>query len=243
MPLKITFISLFPQICQHYFEYSILKRAQDKNLLALEFVNPRDFSTDKHQRVDDYTFGEGAGLLLAVQAFGAAIKSVLQKHSYVIFPTPAAKPFKQQDAIYLSQKQHLIIVCGRYEGFDERLIENFADATFSLGDFVLTGGELAALNIADAVSRNVYGVLGNTKSLEQESFSPCLNDKTKAQKLMLASPSFTRPQHFHDGTKISSVPELFLKGNHAKISALKNDFSQMKTKYFRPDLYIKTKNK
>jgi tRNA (guanine37-N1)-methyltransferase len=144
-------------------------------------------------------------------------------NAYFIFPVPAGKPFVQADAKRLAGKEHIVFVNGRYEGIDERVVETFADELFSIGDYVLTGGELASTVMSDAISRNVAGVLGNEESLSEESF----------ENMLLEAPSFTKPASFEN----RSIPSEFLKGNHAKIANLKNEMAKLKTKYFRPDLY------
>ncbi len=151
--------------------------------------------------------------------------------AYFIFVAPAGKPFKQVDARRLSHKKHVVLVSGRYEGIDERIIESYADEMFSIGDFILTGGELPSLCICDAIVRNIPGVLGNDASLDVESYENAL----------LEAPAFTKPNIFNK----SGIIKEYLKGNHSKISALKKDLAVLKTQYFRPDLYkkVKTNNK
>ena len=158
-----------------------------------------------------------------------AIKSIKDNdpNAYIIFPTPAGKPFKQIDAKRLSKKSHIVFVSGRYEGIDERVIEKYADELFSIGDFILTGGELASLCMCDAISRNISGVLGNKDSLSIESF----------ESEQLEAPAFTKPNQFDNREVIKE----YLKGNHSKIHTLKNRLAIYKTQFFRPDLYQKTK--
>jgi len=215
---------------QCYFSDSILKRAIEKGILEIEYKTPRDFTTYKHNKVDEYMIGGGAGLTLLPQPLSDTIKDVkkLSPKAYVIFVTPAAKPFKQSDAKRLSSKEHIVLVSGRYEGFDERVIEMHADEVFSIGDFILTGGELPSLCICDSISRQVEGVLGNKESLSGESFENSL----------LEAPNFTKPNIFEKNEVIKE----FLKGNHGNIHHLKNKLSLAKTKFFRPDLYKKVKN-
>ena len=220
--MKFSFITLFENLISCYFQDSILKRAIDKDILQIEFKNPRDYTLNKHKKVDSPKVGGGAGMLLGPQPIVDAIKDIKTKDSWVIFVTPSAKRFKQIDAKRLALKKHIIFVTGRYEGFDERAIEFEADEVFSIGDFILTGGELAALSMMDAISRNIPGVLGNIESLKEESF----------ENNLLEAPSFTKPNNF----KGSFVPSEFLKGNHAKISALKYEMAKMRTIYYRPDL-------
>ncbi len=229
--INFTFVTLFKSLISHYFEDSILKNAILKNLISIEFVNPRDFSSDKFKRVDDYQSGGGAGLLLKPEPLSKALKSIKQAKpdAYMIFTLPCGKPFKQIDAKRLSSKKEIVLVSGRYEGIDERVVEKYADEIFSIGDFILTGGELASMCISDAISRYVPNVLGNRESLNGESF----------ENFLLEPPLFTKPNDFEN----SKVIKEYLKGNHAKIHALKNRLSICKTEYFRPDLYAKYKSK
>ncbi len=207
-----------------YFQDSILKRAKEQGLFEIEFVDFREFSEDRHKKVDKPKIGGGAGMLLTPQPIASALDAIKSEKSRIIFTTPVAKRFDQKDAKRLASYEHLIFVSGRYEGFDERLIELYADEVLSLGDFILTGGELASLAMSDAILRNVPGVLGNEESLVEESF----------ENELLEAPAFTKPDEFQ-GSKI--VLE-FLKGNHSKISALKYEMAVMKTKFHRPDKRI-----
>lgn len=223
--MRFTYVTLFESLISSYFEDSILKRAIQNNLLSINFYNPRDFTKNKHGKVDDYQAGGGAGLLLFPQPLFDVLDTIKKENpdAYFIFPTPAGKPFVQVDAKRLAKKEHIVFVCGRYEGIDERVIETYGDEVFSIGDYVLTGGELASLVMSDAISRNIQNVLGNEASLSVESF----------ENELLEAPSFSKPPIYED----KLVPSEFLKGNHAKITSLKNKMSESKTKYFRPDLF------
>ncbi|MCZ6150242.1 tRNA (guanosine(37)-N1)-methyltransferase TrmD [Campylobacter ureolyticus] len=222
--MKFNFITLFENLIKPYFDDSILKRALDKNIFEVNFINPRNFSKDKHKKVDDYMIGGGAGLLIGIQPLSDAILNIKNKNpnTHIIYLTPVGKKFTQKDAKRLSKKDNITFICGRYEGIDERVIEKYVNEVFCIGDFIMTGGELGALCMCDAICRNINGVLGNANSLEVESFENSL----------LEAPSFTKPNIF----KNLSVPSEFLKGNHGKISALKNQMARLKTNYFRPDL-------
>ena len=227
--MKFTFVTLFENLVKPYFEDSILKRAQNAKILELEFKNPRDYAKNKHQKVDDYQAGGGAGLLMFPEPI-CDLLDIIKKdnpNAHIIFPVPAGKPFRQIDAKRLAKKEHIVFVSGRYEGIDERVIEEYGDEVFSIGDYVLTGGELASLVMSDAISRNIKGVLGNEDSLSEESFEDGA----------LEAPSFTKPNIFRD----SAIPSEFLKGNHAIICTLKKEMSGLKTKYFRPDLFLRNK--
>lgn len=229
--MRFTYVTLFEDLIAPYFEDSILKRAVEKNLISIDFYNPRDYTINKHNKVDDYQAGGGAGLLLNAQPMNDTLKEIKSNNpnAYFVFPAPAGKPFIQADAKRLAKKEHIVFVSGRYEGIDERVVETYADEIFSIGDYVLTGGELASMVMSDSISRNVKGVLGNENSLDEESF----------EDLLLEAPSFTKPTIFEN----RSIPSEFLKGNHAKISNLKIEMAKLKTKYFRPDLYALAKSK
>ncbi len=226
--MNFTFVSLFPHLIEFYFQDSILKKSLTEGFISIDFYNPRDFSTDKHKRVDDTLCGGGAGQLMFPQPLFDTLDAIKKKYEkpYIIFPLASAKPFNQNDAIRLAKKKNIVFVSGRYEGIDERVIETYADEVFSIGDFILTGGELASLVMADAISRNVEGVLGNSDSLSDESY----NNLTTNKEFLLEAPSFTRPINFRN----LRVPSEFLKGNHDKIRGLKNKMSWCKTKYYRP---------
>lgn len=224
--MRFTFVTLFPQLIEGYFSDSILHRAILNQKIAIDFKNPRDFSQNRFAKVDDYQVGGGAGLLLEPQSLGDCLESIKKENPqvHIIFLTPCAKIFLQKDAQRLSQKNHIVLVCGRYEGFDERLIELYADEVLSIGDFILTGGELAALCLCDSISRNIEGVLGNAESLLGESYESHL----------LEAPNFVRPYCFRN----LNVPSVYSKGNHAKIKAFKTKIAEAKTSFYRPDLYL-----
>jgi tRNA (guanine37-N1)-methyltransferase len=219
--MKIVFVTLFPDLIKCYFEDSILKKAREKGVFDIEFVNFRDYAQNKYNRVDTPLVGGGAGMIIDNVALRSALADLKSKYedSKTIFLTPVAKKFNQKDAVRLSNEKVLILVCGRYEGFDERLIEDFADEVLSIGDYILTGGELGALVIADAVLRNVKGVLGNSESLKGESFE--LN--------LLEPPQFS---------KTGEVPLILKSGNHKEIKKWQAQLSIYKTKFHRPDLYL-----
>lgn len=233
--MNFSFVSLFPQLISFYFESSILSKAKDKQILQFNYINPRDFTKNKHLKVDDKKIGGGAGLLMQNQPMFDCLESIKQKDDKVhfVFVLPCGKPFRQVDAKRLAKKEHICFVCSRYEGVDERVVENFADEIFSIGDFILTGGELASLVMCDAISRNIQGVLGNLESLNEESF----------ENNLLEAPSFSKPFIYEQNNKKFYVPSEFLKGNHAKITALKTTMASCKTKFFRPDLYQKHERK
>jgi len=225
--MKFTFVTLFSNLVKGYFQDSILKRAIDKDIFSVDYLNPRDFSNNKHFKVDDTAVGGGAGMVMNPQPLFTALDTLKKQDEdiHIIFMTPVAKPFSQNDAKRLAKKSHIAFVSGRYEGIDERVIEEYADEVFSIGDYILTGGELASLVICDAVSRNIDGVLGNSDSLSIESFETPL----------LEAPSFSKPKNYEG----NCVPSEYLKGNHSKIRTLKIALSECKTKFFRPEQLLK----
>jgi len=227
--MRFSFVTLFPQMIEGYFAHSILGRAIEAGHIQIDSVNPRDFSTNRHHKVDEPMIGGGAGMLMTPQPLDDALTHLKEgsPQAHVIFLTPVGKPFRQNDAKRLAAHEHIVLVAGRYEGIDERIIEMHADEVFSVGDAILTGGELPAMMLCDAISRNVPGVLGNSDSLSIESFEEAL----------LEAPSFTKPD-VYAGHEIVSE---FLKGNHSKIADLKKRMALHKTQYFRPDLYQKAK--
>ncbi len=219
--MRIDVLTLFPDSFKP-FEESIISRAQKKGVLQINIINIRDFTKDKHKKCDDTPFGGGAGMLMSVQPVYDAVKSVWDKNSKVIFPSPSGKVFNHEKAKEYAQQEHLIFICGHYEGIDQRLIEIFDAEEVSIGDYVLTGGELPAMVIIDSLSRFVDGVLSK-ESLNEESFSNGL----------LEYPQYTRPQIF-EGLK---VPEVLLSGNHAEIAKWRKEMAEQKTKRVRPDLF------
>jgi tRNA (guanine37-N1)-methyltransferase len=232
--MKFIFVTLFPNLIKPYFEDSILKRAIDKNLFSIEFINFREYSTNKHKKVDTPPIGGGAGMVLQIEPLYNCLNHLKQKYpsSKMIFLTPVAKLFNQKDAKRLAKEDVIIFVSGRYEGFDERIIEEFADEVFSIGDFILSGGELASMVLADSIARNIKNVLGNNDSLMIESF----------ENYLLESPTFTKPKT-DKNLKYSNVVSEFFKGNHSIISSLKEKLAIAKTKYHRPDIYQKFKTR
>jgi len=225
--MKFTFVTLFSNLIDGYFQDSILKRAIDKDIIEVDYLNPRDFSDNKHMKVDDTAVGGGAGMVMNPQPLYDCLDELKTDDGdvHIVFLTPVAKPFRQNDAKRLAKKSHIAFVSGRYEGIDERVIEEFGDEVFSIGDYILTGGELPSLVMCDAISRNLEGVLGNSDSLSVESFETTL----------LEAPSFSKPKDYRQ----NSVPKEYLKGNHSKIRSLKLALSECKTKFFRPEQLIK----
>ena len=223
--MKFSFVTLFPSLIEGYFSDSILSRAIENNKISLDFYNPRDYTDNKHNKVDAQMVGGGAGMIMTPQPLYDTLNRVRTSDTHIIFLTPVGKKFTQNDAKRLASKKHIVLVSGRYEGIDERVIEEFGDELFSIGDYILTGGELASMVVCDAISRNVDGVLGNSGSLDIESYEDNI----------LEAPSFSKPLSYQNRDVISE----YSKGNHSKISQLKLKLSEAKTKYFRPDLQSK----
>lgn len=223
-------LTLFPDMVMQGLHTSILGRAADRGDISIGAVNIRDFTTDKHGKVDDYTYGGGAGMLMQAQPVYDAYQSVIdriggEKPRRVIYVTPQGKPFHQKMAKELSAEEELIFLCGHYEGIDERVLEEIVTDEISLGDYVLTGGELAAMVMVDAIARLVPGVLHNGESAETESFGDGL----------LEYPQYSRPEIWHG----KRVPEILLSGDHAKVDAWRLEQALLRTKERRPDLYEK----
>ncbi len=223
-------MTLFPDMVLQGLHTSILGRAAARGDIAIDAVNIRDFTTDKHGKVDDYTYGGGAGMLMQAQPVYAAYQSIVdgmdkKKAGRVIYVTPQGKTFHQEMAKQLSREEELIFLCGHYEGIDERVLEEIVTDEISLGDYVLTGGELAAMVMVDAIARLVPGVLHNGESAQTESFGDGL----------LEYPQYSRPEIWHE----KRVPEILLSGDHAKVDAWRLEQSILRTKERRPDLYEK----
>ena len=228
--MKIDIITLFPQMLNSFFESSILKRAINRNLVSINFINPRDFTNDKHHTTDDRPFGGGPGMIMKPEPLFLAVESVKIDKSFVILLSPSGKPFKQEIAESLSiSHQHLIMICGHYEGIDERVIQSIVDLELSIGDYVLTNGALAAAVVSDAVIRLIPGVIGaGEEGIKNESFTSGILD----------FPQYTKPVKFRD----MEVPEVLLSGNHELINKWRIKQAIEKTIENRPDL-ISTNDK
>ena len=225
--MKIAILTIFPEMFESVLSTSILGRARSEGLMEIEPVDIRPFSERKHKNTDDYPFGGGAGMVMLPQPICDAVRDLRAKgyQGPCLYMSPRGKPLTQAKVRELATREDLILLCGHYEGVDERAIEKVVDEEVSLGDFVLTGGELAAMAVADAVSRLVPGVLGCEESAEEESFSDGL----------LEYPQYTRPRDFEG----SMVPEVLVSGDHAKIRAWRRKMSLQKTLAMRPDLFAK----
>lgn len=223
--MRIDIVSCVPELLHSPLNHSILKRAQQKKLLEVYIHNLRDYSLNKHKTVDDYPFGGGPGMVLSAPPLANAIQSLSQEVIYdeVIFLTPDGEIFTQKMANQLSLKQNLLLIAGHYKGIDQRIRDKYITKEISIGDYVLSGGELPALILVDAIGRLIPGVLGDETSALSDSF----------QNILLDAPCYTRPAEF-EGMK---VPEILLSGDHQKIEDWKLKMSIEKTKKLRPDLY------
>ena len=221
--MKFDVLTLFPEMFEP-LKQSIIGRGIKDNLLELNLINIRDFSKDKHKKVDDTVYGGGAGMLLKPDVVYDAYKTIKQNNSKVIYLTPQGKTLNQEKVESLSKEEHLILLCGHYEGIDQRVIDLINPEEISIGDYVLTGGEIPAMVLIDSVSRYVEGVL-NQDSIKEESFTNGL----------LEYPQYTRPEVF-EGEK---VPEVLLSGNHQNIDKWRKERSLEITKNKRPDLLLK----
>ena len=219
-------LTLFPEIIDSYCDVSIMKRAKERGVFSVNSINPRDFTLDKHKKVDDTPYGGGAGMVLAPQPYVDAYESVEKlENSITVMLSPQGEPLSENLVVELANYNQIIMLCGHYEGFDERIREIIKPREISIGDFVLTGGELPALCLIDAVSRKIDGTLGKIESAEEDSFSNGL----------LEYPQYTKPRDFR-GYK---VPEVLLNGNHKDINEFRLAQQLERTKLRRPDLYKK----
>jgi tRNA (guanine37-N1)-methyltransferase len=222
--MKIDIISVVPGLLESPFAHSIMKRARDKGLLEVNCINLRDYTTYARAQVDDYAFGGGAGMVMMIEPLVNAIESLQKETVYddVIFLTPDGKTFNQQTANQLSLKKNLLLICGHYKGVDQRFRDHFITREISIGDYVLSGGELAAAVMVDAIGRLLPGVLNDETSALTDSF----------QDNLLAPPVYTRPVEFRSW----KVPDILLSGNHAKIEQWRHEQSIKRTEERRPDL-------
>lgn len=220
----IDILTIFPKMFEGFINESIIKRAIDKGKVTINIHDIRTYSKDKHKRVDDYSFGGGKGMVLMPQPIFDAVDDLKKENTKVILMTPQGEPYKQKKAYELSKENHLILICGHYEGFDER-IRTLADEEISIGDYVLTGGELASMVITDSITRLLDGVI-EEESHQNDSFNNNLLDY----------PVYTKPVDFR-GMK---VPDVLLSGHHANIKKYREEEALKKTKQRRPDLLEKS---
>jgi tRNA (guanine37-N1)-methyltransferase len=220
--MKCSILTLFPGIVEPYFSESLMQRGVERGLIEPEIVDFRDYATDKHRSCDDYAYGGGPGMVLKADPLARALESVTQNDAVVVFPSPSGHPFDQDVAEHLAGLDHLVFICGRYEGVDQRIIDRFVDFELSLGDYVMSSGELAAMAIVDTVARLIDGFI-NAESLEQESFGDDL----------LEYPHYTRPE-CHDGV---SIPDILQSGHHERIETWRSMKRIEKTAAIRPDIF------
>ena len=221
--MKFDILTLFPAMFDATFNESIIGRAQTRKLVDIHTVNIRDFALDRHQQVDDYPYGGGAGMLMKFDVLSRAIESVKQENSRVLYLSPQGQVLQQKKVSSLARHEHLILLCGHYEGIDERVMSQ-VDEEISIGDYVLSGGEIAAMVLVDAVCRLIPGVLGDDESPREESFMDGL----------LEYPQYTRPRSYQG----EEVPEILLSGHHAHIRLWRKKLSLMRTLLKRPDLLL-----
>lgn len=220
--MKIDILTLFPEMFDA-LNHSILARAQKNNLISIKVTNIRDYSKDNNKRCDDYSYGGGAGMIMTPQPLYDAINAVKTKDSYVVYLSPKGELLKQNKVEFMAKNySHLILLCGHYEGIDQRIIDMCVDEEISIGDYVLTGGEIPAMVLVDSIARYIPSVLGNEETTSEESFSNNL----------LEYPQYTRPSVFMD----KSVPEVLLNGNHQEIAKWRKEQSLKITQERRPDL-------
>jgi tRNA (guanine37-N1)-methyltransferase len=220
--MKVDIITLFPEICRAPLSESMMKRAQESGALDLHIHDLRGWTTNKHHVVDDAPFGGGPGMVIKPESVFAAVESLRKESSHVVLMSPQGRKFTQTTAREFSSREHVIVICGHYEGIDHRVVEHLVDEEISIGDYVLTNGAIAAVVFVDAVVRLLPGVLGHELSASDDSFSSGL----------LEGPQYTRPAEFR-GWK---VPEVLLSGNHAEIEAWRKKEALRRTRENRPDL-------
>ena len=226
--MRFHILTLFPEMVMEGLNTSIIGRAASKGILEIEAINIRDYAFNKHHKVDDYTYGGGAGMLMQAEPVYLAYEAIVKKLGRednpprVIYLTPQGSVFKQSMARDFAKEEDLILLCGHYEGIDERVLEEIVTDNVSIGDYVLTGGELPAMVLVDAISRLVPGVLNNETSSVDESF----------QGNLLEYPQYTRPEEWHG----KRVPEVLLSGNHANVDKWRHEQAVIRTKERRPDL-------
>ena len=221
--MKIDIMTLFPEMCESVLSESIIGRARKAGIVTVNCHNIRDFAGNKHNRVDDAPYGGGMGMVMQAEPIYNCFKSLYDgEKPHLVYMSPKGKTFKQSDAVRLSKMEHVVLLCGHYEGVDERVLEEIVDEEISVGDYVLTGGELPALTVTDAVCRMIKGVLSDDVCFTEESHFDGL----------LEYPQYTRPEIWHD----REVPKVLLSGNHAEIAKWRKEKCIEVTKQRRPDM-------
>ena len=219
--MKFTILTLFPEILEGFFSSSIMAKAVEKGLIEYELIDFREYAVDKHRTCDDYPYGGGAGMVLKCEPLAGALDAVDAKNRRVVFPTPSGRLYTQEIARELAREEEIVLICGRYEGVDQRIIDEYVDDELSIGDYVLSSGEVASLVIVDGVYRLLEGVI-NAESLEEESHEDGI----------LEYPHYTRPEVFRD----RQVPPVLLSGHHEEIRKWRRKKGLEKTLRNRPDL-------
>ena len=228
--MRFDVLTLFPELIRSHLDFSIMKRAVEEGIISVNTVNPRDYTLDKHKKVDDTPYGGGAGMVLMPQPYVDAYEGVNKlENSITLMMTPQGEPFTDKISNELAEYEQIIILCGHYEGFDERIRDIINPREISIGDFVLTGGELPALCVIDSVSRKIEGTLGKIESAHDDSFSDGL----------LEYPQYTKPREYRG----LEVPEVLLRGNHKLIEEFRLEQKFIRTKTKRPDLWEKYNKK
>jgi len=217
--MRIDIITIFPKIFDSYFNESIIKRAKQKGLIQINIINLRDFTNDLHKTVDDKPFGDSTGMVMKIEPIYKALIKLKTKDSTVIVTTAKGEIYKQSKAKKFAKLKHLIIICGRYEGIDQRVLDYLADENISIGQYILTGGEIPAMIIVDSITRLLPGAIGNKNSLITNSFYK--NDK------IIQYPIYTRPRVFSVNNKNFEVPDILVSGDHAKIKKWQKDHTKI----------------
>jgi tRNA (guanine37-N1)-methyltransferase len=225
--MQVSIVTIFPEMFPGPLGHSLLAKAQASGLIGVEAVDLRRFTTDRHHTVDDAPYGGGGGMVLKPEPFFRAVEALRRDGTRVLMPGPAGRRLDQQLVLDLARERHLVILCGHYEGVDQRVHDHLVDVEVSLGDYVLSGGELAAMVIVDAIARQIPGVVGDFRSVEQDSFSDSLLDH----------PHYTRPQMYLG----IEVPEVLLSGDHARIKRWRRRESLRITRARRPDLLARAR--
>jgi len=228
--MTIDIISIFPGMFEGPFRESIIRRAQERRLVQIWVHDLRDYADGKHQQVDDYPFGGGPGMILKPEPLFRALRSLIERYGsespWIVYPTPQGTPFRQRDARALSQKHHLIFLCGHYKGVDQRVRDRFVDQEISVGDYVLSGGELPVMMIVDSLVRLLPGAIGDSDSSDTDSFEHGILD----------CPYYTRPEELEE----MRVPDVLISGHHSNIERWKREQALRITRERRPDLLSKT---
>ena len=224
--MRFDILTLFPELIQSHLDFSIMKRAKEDGIIEVNTINPRDYTLDKHKKVDDTPYGGGAGMVLTPQPYVDAYEGVNKENNFItLMMTPQGEPFTHEISKELAQYDQVIILCGHYEGFDERIISSIVEEEISIGDYVLTGGEMPAAVLVDCISRMIPGVLPEAECYENESIASGI----------LEYPQYTRPRNFEG----MEVPEILFSGHHANIEKWRRDQSEEITRRKRPDLLKK----